>query len=502
MIRARPQADCTPSPARTAAPEIGPTERESAVTAISVLHLCFLPWALGTMHGWSQLISLALSALAFALAAWPDSRSRPAAALLRFPVFWAGVVLLALITVQALNPAWHYARDDASWWLEPVRHVPWLPTGIDAPFERSSPWRALVVLGSLWLQLGAIWIGLRRRESFGRLFTVLTINAVLLAVLALAQKVTGAKEIFWTYRSSNESFVASFIYPNHASAYFNLMVAVSLGLAWQRYRQVRAGRTDIAGARLLTGAAVLCGIAVVFTFSRAAIVLLLGFALAIGAVIAVRRITSREHASDHPEFLPLAFALALGLGAGLGSLGADRLRVRFAPLFSDPAATALSRQVASQATAEMFLDRWIWGWGAGCFRHAFPLFARDHPQIYGDDSTGRKYWEHAHNDLLQFPAELGVVGIAPLGFVALWAARRLIRRKFWRQPLGLSGIAGCGLTLLHASVDFVFQNPAVLVTWSGILIVLLRWPEAEPPMNAAARRPRIPAPVQALPDST
>lgn len=501
MSSARPQDARSAFLPSAAAPEFGPSERESAVTAVSALHLCFLPWALGTMHGGSQLISLALSALAFAMAAWPGFQSRPAAALRRFPVFWAGVVLLALITVQALNPAWQYARDDASWWLEPVRHVPWLPAGIDAPFDRSNPWRALIVLGSLWLQLGAIWIGLRRRESFERLFMVLTANAVLLAVLALAQKMSGAKEIFWTYRPSNESFVASFIYPNHASAYFNLMVAVTLGLAWQRYRHVRVGRASIAGARLLTAAAVLCGIAVVFTFSRAAIVLLLGFALAIGAVIAIRRSTSREHAEDHPEFLPLALALVVVLGAGLGSLGADRLRIRFAPLLSDPAATALSRQVASQATAEMFLDRWVWGWGAGCFRHAFPLFSRHHPQIYGDDSTGLKYWEHAHNDLLQFPAELGVVGMAPVIFVALWAGRRLVRKKFWRQPMALSGVAGCGMTLLHASVDFVFQNPAVLLTWSTIPIVLLRWPDAEPPKSATGRLPPTPAPVQALPDS-
>jgi len=502
MTSARLQDARSAYPAKAAAPEFRPSERESAVTALTAIHLCFLPWALGTMHVESQLVSLALGALGFAVAAWPGSKSRPAAALLRFPVFWAGLVLLVLITVQALNPAWKYSRDDTGWWLESLSHVPWLPAGIGAPLDRSNPWRALIVLGSLWLLLGAIWIGVRRQVSLERLFAVLIGNAVLLAALALAQKLAGAKEIFWTYRPSNESFVASFIYPNHASPYFNLMAAVALGLAWQRYRRVRVGRAGIAGARLLTVAAVLCGIAVVFTFSRAAIVLLLGFACAIGLVIAIRRSSPQKHSSEHPEFLPLALGLVLALGAGLGSLTADRLQVRFAPLLTDPAATALSRRVASQATAEMFLDRWIWGWGAGCFRHAFPLFARHHPQIYGDDSTGRKYWEHAHNDLLQFPAELGVVGMAPLGFAALWAARRLVRKRFWRQPTALSGIAGCGITLLHASVDFVFQNPAVLLTWGTVLIVLLRWPDAQPPMPATGRPARIPAQDQPPPDST
>ena len=75
---------------------------EAALVAVTALHLCFLPWALGTMHPWSQFASLGLGFSGFLLAAIPRSELRdfssgrvsiswPIARLLRFPVFWAGL---------------------------------------------------------------------------------------------------------------------------------------------------------------------------------------------------------------------------------------------------------------------------------------------------------------------------------------------------------------------------------------------------------------------------
>src|SRR5258708_7429071 len=48
---------------------------EKAVLWVVALHLCFLPWALGTMHVWSQVTSLGLSAVGLALALIPRNYS-------------------------------------------------------------------------------------------------------------------------------------------------------------------------------------------------------------------------------------------------------------------------------------------------------------------------------------------------------------------------------------------------------------------------------------------
>ena len=44
---------------------------ETALLAVVAAHLLFLPWALGTMHVWSQSISFGLSAMSSGLAPWP-----------------------------------------------------------------------------------------------------------------------------------------------------------------------------------------------------------------------------------------------------------------------------------------------------------------------------------------------------------------------------------------------------------------------------------------------
>ena len=464
--------------------------RERALLGVTATHLCFLPWALGTMHPWSQFTSLGLALTGAGIVLLPRAREQPlnpeptalewpGAKLARFPVFWAGLILLTYFLVQAINPAWRFQRNEGSWWLEALAPVTWLPTGVEAPFARSNPWRALMVGAALWLLVCSVWAGFTRRRSYHLLFTLLAGNAVLLAVLGVLQKLSGAKGILWAYVPSNAGFLATFIYPNHASPYFNLMIALTIGLAWRHYQRAHRRIEPVARARLLTLGAVVMGGAVLFSYSRAAIVLLAVYVVAMGAWLGARRLAGGTASRDHPEFLPLAGALTLGLGLGLGSLRAEKLYNRFAPLVRTPAAESADRSLARQATVDMFHARWLYGWGAGCFRYGFPLFARNYPGIYGAADQPRLYWEYAHSDWLQFPAEVGVAGLVPTSVILGWGTRELLRRRFWRNPVAGSTALGATLVLAHAWVDFVFQNPAVLFTWSVLFVAIGRWVELD-----------------------
>ena len=490
--RSHPAPTSPPGHTRMAASRPPLHRLEVALVGVTALHLCFLPWALGAMHGWSQLTSLGFSLVGFILASLPRTAARdfppgalvvdyPANTLLRIPIFWAGLGLLGYIAVQGFNSAWRFVSDAESWWLVSVAHVAWLPSGVDAPFDRSNPWRALVVGASLWLLVCSLWIGFLRRRSYRALFTVLVANAALLALLGVVQKLAGAKRIFWSYLPSNDAFIASFIYPNHAGPYFNLLVALGVGLAWWQYQRVQRGLGKIAAARACTFLAVFIGVAVVFSYSRMSIVLLLVFTALIGGVLAARRIRRKGPALDHPEFLPLALILAGVLGVGLVSLRSDKILERFAAISANPAALTQDRALARHAATDMLRDRWLLGWGAGCFRHGFPLYAQNYPDLYLSPGGGRKYWEHAHDDLLEFPVELGVVGLLPLLAILGYGVRQLARGRFWRNRVSVCAVLGCALVLLHAGVDFVFQNPAVLLTWSVLFIGAARWAELDPP---------------------
>lgn len=100
------------------------------------LHLSFLPWALGTMHVWSQSVSFALSLVAFVLALWPRNYTADFSReghfrllmwprLVRFPLTWIGLALLGYVLIQALNPAWQFYRfSNGSWMMTPLKSIP------------------------------------------------------------------------------------------------------------------------------------------------------------------------------------------------------------------------------------------------------------------------------------------------------------------------------------------------------------------------------------------
>ncbi len=486
---------------------------EVALVGVTALHLCFLPWALGTMHLWSQITSGGLAFVGFVLSVLPrtGAGSLPAAGaspapmerLRRFPVFWAGLLLLGYVSAQGLNPAWRFVSNADSWWLEPVAHLSWLPSGVEAPFEQSSPWRSLVIFGSLWLLVCSVWVGFSRRQSYRVLFTVLTGNAFLLVLLGGLQQLSSTQRIFWSYLPSNGRFCASFIYPNHAGAYFNLIVALAAGLALWHWRRARHALEKPGPARMFTVYAASAGLMVIFSYSKMSIVLLLAFTALLGGALVWRLMHRRGPARKRPEFLPLAVVLAGFLGFSLISVQAEKVWIRFSELLADPARANRDRAEVRHAAGEMLRDRWLFGWGAGCFRYGFPLYAQKYPFIYTSAGGGRKLWEHAHDDLLEFPIEFGVAGLLPVAGLLGWGVWQLARRRFWRNALPLCLGFGGALLLVHAWVDFVFQNPAVLLTSAVLFIGALRWAE----LDAPAIKPRrltpptacTPAPAAASP---
>jgi len=459
---------------------------EMVLVSVTAAHLCFLPWALGSMHRWSQLSSLVFAMAGFVLSMWPRAGSEdsycPAARLRRFPVFWSGLALLFYIVIQGLNPAWRYLRSTNSWWLEPVAHFAWLPSGIAAPFAQSSPWSALVIYASLWLLVCSVWVGFTRRRSYRLLFTVLVANAFLLALLGVLQQLTDAKRIFWSYLPSNPTFVSSFIYRNHAGPYLNLMVALAVGLGFWHYQRSQRRLEKLSTAIVVAFLAVFVAIMVVFSYSRGSIGVLLAFTLFVMGALVMKRFFAPAIASrKRMDLLILILVFSGFLGICLVSVRAEKVWQRFAQIANDPVGTTGFRSLARQASADMLHDRWLLGWGAGCFRYGFPLYAQKYPAIYKSGNNNLRFFEHAHDDLLEFPIEFGLVGLIPLAIALGCGVWQLIRRRFWRNGVSLSLVLVCTLVACHSWVDFVFQNPAVLLTWSVLLVAAVRWLELDQP---------------------
>jgi O-antigen ligase len=101
----------------------------------------------------------------------------------------------------------------------------------------------------------------------------------------------------------------------------------------------------------------------------------------------------------------------------------------------------------------------LFGWGLGNFDKAM-LLARPRPV------EPRRQYEHsyvdAHSDWLQSVTEVGFVGTLLVALCAVLPLRHLRVRHLAGSLVGYL-LAGCGLILLYAAVEFPFGNPAVVI---------------------------------------
>ena len=488
---------------------------EKAVLIAVAVHLCFLPWALGTMHPWSQITSLVLATIGLILALIPRIysgdlavpvagiqfteagsqspgtghrppvtafRLNPLPRLLKFPIFWIGLALLGYIALQASNPSWVWTRNETSWWLVRVNDIEWLPTSVATPFDRFNIWRQFISYASAWMTTCTVWTGFTRRRSLQVLLSVLVINAVILAIVGSFFRINRP---MWYLLWLDEPFLgattfASFIYKNHAGAYFALLSAVALALAiWTSVRGERTGsKSNPAGILVLI--AMLLTLAVLCSLSRGASLILCLVWLATGVWFWLHLRQRSSEPSGNRAVMVSVVLLCVAVMAGTAQyLDFSFVRSRFQSLvqnYQNPAESIHSRLLAHRSADQMLADFWQRGTGAGGFRFLFPLYIKDKPEIY---AGGSLFWEHAHSDWREIPIELGLTGTLFLAFGATWWLRLFYRERIWKHPIALPLLLGCFQTLAHAWFDFPFQCPAILCTWLALVAISARWVELE-----------------------
>ena len=115
-----------------------------------------------------------------------------------------------------------------------------------------------------------------------------------------------------------------------------------------------------------------------------------------------------------------------------------------------------SRPNVAQLTADIIQDYPLTGTGAWSYYTALPEY---------HDGSWRGFYDLAHNDLLQFPAEFGLPAYSVLMamvLLALWhsfQAMRL-RKNLLMIGLGFGSFMGITSILIHSTVDFNLQIPA------------------------------------------
>ncbi len=448
---------------------------ENAALGVVSLHLLILPWALGTMRPLAQACSLALAALGFVLALVPRREAEGEGEsmwprLLRFPIFWLGLCLLALVVLQALNPSWTYLSDGTRWWMRRIPHVAWLPTGVDVPFRTGGPWRMALIYASAWLTACTVWVAFTRLRTLQAFLIALAVNGVAVALFGLAQRMSGTRQIFGRIESPNVSFYASFIYKNHAGGFLFLMLVVAVGLgAWFYVRGVRRWEKS-SPAGVFAFGVTLIAVSIFFSLARGATFVAAAYLCSVVAGLVWFQF--RQPRGARRAWLTIGLLMGLGVcvvaGVQMAKPGAAVQRIRQA--FSGTDISVQWRKTANAASTDMLRANGVRGVGAGGFQYLFPIHQQHYPQI-----ATRQFWSHALNDVLEIPIELGLPGVLLIAASFAYWARELVRVRAWADPLGGPIVLGLLFVIVMGCADFVFYSPAILIPWCALWPAAARW---------------------------
>jgi len=392
--------------------------------------LVLVPLTLGRLNVLPGLFACALTCSVLALGLWVKA--------VELPQSRASRALLALL---ALFVAWHWVGLATS-----ACRYNTLAASLQATTLVALVWLALSVASRPGALQGLVW--------------ALVAGAVLAALWGLREYLlTLHSGEFTSWRT-----FSTFDNPNLFAGYLAVGIACTLGLL----RQQQAKR----GAKVLAGLALLVMLPALFTTaSRGGVLAALGAWLAFALV----------RASANRKLLVPLTAGVLGLillGAGLFAVLPGPRQAVKKSLEARSYSTAF-RLYTWEGTLKMIAARPVLGFGAGTFAQVFPRY-----MVAG-------YTRMAHEDYLQFAAELGLPG------AALWVAFLLLALVVaWRTTLASKGDnalkAGIFAALvaagLHSLVDYDMHVMAGL-TACVVLAALAVVPSGGQVTLEAARKP-------------
>lgn len=471
-------------------PAVAPRER--VVVGLAGATLVFSAWGLAGVQLWSLHTLLVGGLLTWCVSIIPlpsawngmdgeHGNVRNIKRLLQFPVFWLSVAFIVYIFIQGLNPAWVQLRDESGWWVEEVDGIGWLPSGVDATYAPMNAFRVLSSFVAAFTLVWGLWVGVRRRKSAIIVLWSLIISGVGMAIVAILQKFSGADAVLWTVPSSNLNFWGTFFYRNQAVGYLNLIICACGVLYFYHFNQ--AERRGLSGGPHLL---LFVFVAVLYTsiglaLSRGGIVFGSVLAVCFFVLAAARWMFSGS--MQNSIVLTVLIALLLGSGAYtmFQYVNLEDIERRFGDIEATiRTADQDSRMITTKITWKMAQERLWLGWGAGSWRYIFPMYQKSYPEIYYERYhptrgwIGRKFYKYAHNDIVQFLCEYGIIGCSCLVLiVGCWVWCLLIRSS-GNALSAVMLLIGLSMAFVHAGVDFIFQSPVYWLVFNGLLCVSVR----------------------------
>lgn len=164
----------------------------------------------------------------------------------------------------------------------------------------------------------------------------------------------------------------------------------------------------------------------------------------IGGMVGVEKVVQRiESTNLQTQVKPVQSAVVPAGGQTLQSLA--------------PEESVAQRTAAGRAAMQIIRDFPLLGTGGGTFHLAFPH--------YKPENLLAGFWDHAHNDFVEFASEAGITGFLLLAALVMHSVMRSLRllvqsRDQFARGMAFASLMGICSLLIHAAVDFNLQIPA------------------------------------------
>lgn len=430
--------------------------------------LCWAPLPMGSNHPWSLSVLCALCLLlAAALVASLMSKQGDFSVLpkaYRLPVILLGLVpLWASLQSLALPP-------ELLKTLSPAGSQLFELTGTNLASISLEPGRTArlaLFSWSLWAFFISTLLLVDSQKRLRTLFWVIVCCGVFQALYGSFMSLSNLEYGFFTKKEVYlERATGTFVNRNHLAGFLEMCLAVGIGLLVANLRQsgqhdwrnrLRHTLDTLLGAKMrLRIFLAFMVIALVLTRSRMGNSAFFISLPLCGIIMMVMQ--RRLHKGAIILFASLMLVDFFIVGQWFGF---DEMVERV----QNTSAATETRDEVVRDSLLMVRDYAVSGTGLGTFYSSYP-------QYQGDDVIG--FFDHAHNDYLEFATNLGLIGFIPLAMTVLLALRVALQTMYRRRDQLAKGAAfaavmGIFSLLLHSSADFNLQIPAN----SLLFIVLL-----------------------------
>jgi len=263
-----------------------------------------------------------------------------------------------------------------------------------------------------------------------RVIRAIIVFGFLLSIFALIQKATGNGKIYW-FRELTEggSYFGPYVNKNHFAGFVGMLIPLSIGVSMTETRVEK---------KVLYAffSAIMC-FSLLYSLSRGGMI-----SLSMSMLVLIYFILRDKGSSKQIVVIGIVAAVVVSY---LFYFGFDRIIDRFA---SDDLSLTKRFTVWKSVFLSSMGKYWFMGSGLGSFPSLSPMY---HPE--GISS----YFDHAHNDYLEYLIENGIIGIALLGIAAILFVRRVGQSNVSRYEtrwIVWSCIASITSIAVHSIVDF------------------------------------------------